>query len=214
MEMTLPTYSGPLIDAAIAIRNLAPVCGYDPVPHFPPSGPGDPLHVELADLFKKGYAGLKFAVARVLAPRRIVEVGVGTGCAARAFLAACPQAKYTGFDNDAWRPNLMNEARAILAGFDATILVADSRALTALPHCDLAHVDGGHDYETCYHDTSLALRAAEWVLVDDARDSVVAAAALKAAMDWRWGDLDWAMFEDSWTGSILIHTAKNARRPA
>ncbi len=50
--------------------------------------------------------------------------------------------------------------------------------------------------------------------MDDARDSVVAAAAMRAAADWRWGDLDWTMFEDTWTGSILFHTKKNARSPA
>ncbi len=202
----MSVFGGPLIEAAARIRELYPVCGYDPAPYYPRSGPTDPLHVERAGLFATGYAALQYAVASILRPQRIVEVGVGPAVAARAFLAACPAARYIGFDNGVQRPAIIEEARAVLSGFDALVIEADTLTLNALPVCDLLHIDGCHSHECSYHDMSMALHASNWILVDDARDPVVVSAVMKAVADWRSGHpLDWCLFEDAWSASILIH---------
>src|ERR1700693_6175541 len=46
------------------------------------------------------YYRLKWAIARVLRPQRILEVGVRYGSSAAAFLNACPECTYLGIDND------------------------------------------------------------------------------------------------------------------
>jgi hypothetical protein len=44
----------------------------------------------------------------------------------------------------------------------------------------------------------------EWILIDDARDPTVIAGAMMAAYMAK-VMFHWAYFEDTWTGSILIH---------
>lgn len=199
-------FPGDLTAAAARIRESYPHCSYDYLATHPPVRTDNDAWRWWGDeRFRRGYAAFKYTVAHVLQPRSIVEIGVCLGLAARAFLEACPQARYTGYDNESGVPGSVAVVQQALAGFGAEIIyVKDSRDLRELPLCDLVHVDGCHDYEWAYHDTSLALRAAPWVLVDDARDSQVAAAAFQAVYDWRAGEVEWAHFEDTWTGSILI----------
>lgn len=197
-------FSTSLTEATTRIRALAATCSYD-YRHFHPDHAEWPEFFHDGEGFRQGYAAFKYAVASVLQPRRIVEIGVGLGVGARAFLEACPSAQYIGYDNEQDVPGSIEKAKNTLALFNADIIkISDSRELTTLPECDLVHVDGCHLYDWAYHDTLLALCAAPWVLVDDSRDSQVAAGAMMAAFTWRPGDLEWTHFEDTWTGNILF----------
>lgn len=62
------------------------------------SCPDDPLSY----LFQKWvpYYRLKYAIARVLRPARILEIGVRYGYSALPFLNACPNTEYVGIDLD------------------------------------------------------------------------------------------------------------------
>ena len=192
-------FPGLLVANARQIRSLYPTLRYD---HRPVDTAEAHYDAKMTEEFRVGYACFKFAVAKVLQPGRIVEIGVGSGIAARAFLEACPTAGYHGIDDGGM--GYLDMVRQKLAPFRAEITVADSGQVETLPECDLVHVDGDHCFDYAYGDTLKALRAARWVLVDDARDSQVAAGAMKALYDSRPGSCEWAYFEDTWTGSLLF----------
>lgn len=198
--------------AAAAIRAQYPDLPYDHRPDLPlvqlEGWSSAPWHTEE---FRRGYACFKHAVAAVLKPRSICEIGVGGAVAALAFLRACPTARYVGIDDETdsrlFGFDFVGRARQLLAKYDARIEVVDTHHLTRLPGgpFDLVHVDGGHLWEDAFRDTLLAWESgAKWVLVDDARDTAVASAA-HAAIRERWqGSLNWAYFEDTFTGSLLF----------
>lgn len=132
--------------------------------------PQDPLAYLFEDWVP--YYRMKWAIARVLGPRRILEVGVRFGYSAAAFLDACPEAEYLGIDNDSeefggykgaieWARRITREARA-------TYLLADSQQLAEFPGgpYDLIHVDGQQDGDGSFRDLSKALRQAHYILVD------------------------------------------------
>lgn len=214
---SLAIFPDAISHAAHHIRQWVYLSDYDHRPHL---HPGDyDFAAKLSEEFRSGYACLKWAVAKVVKPRAICEIGVGGGCAALAFLDACPEAVYVGIDSGRYEdetgvPLLAHvEERMQTLGFRGRILRQDSATLRSLPgEFDLVHVDGSHQYDDARRDVALALRSgAAWVLVDDARDSHVSAATFAALAAWRPGCTEWAMFEDSWTGSILIYTGSNAR---
>ena len=169
--------------------------------------------------FCRGYMAFKNAVAKILDPGRIFEIGVGSGIAAHAFLNACPKAHYLGIDNRSMEKkygsySLVDRAIELLKGFDdATVIDDDSQQLTEFyggPY-DLIHVDGDHRRDACAHDVTLAwyaLADSGFILVDDARDTAVAAGVFDAIHRLRTGSLDWAYFEDTWTGNLLIRKEK------
>lgn len=203
--------------AAHGIRQQVLLSTYD---HRPFLHPGDTDYAhKLTNEFCDGYARVKWAVAKVVQPRSICEIGVGGGLAALAFLDAAPDASYIGIDNCRYEDDtgvpLLGHVEEMFAKLNrkGRILRQDSQTMKELPgEFDLVHVDGLHEFNGCRHDVAMALRSgAAWVLVDDARDSQVAAATFSAMLAWRPGCCEWAMFEDSWTGSILIYTGSNAR---
>jgi hypothetical protein len=211
----MPVFESALALAAADIRDAYRECRYDHRPFLPPSA--EAAHAAVfTDVYRASYAAFKYAVAQVLQPRCIAEIGVGFGVAARAMMAASPaHVNYIGYDNGSMHPESIPFARSMLVAIEESIgcyaqleQIDDSLSLVELPPSNLIHVDGCHLYSWAYHDVSMALRAAEWVLVDDARDSQVAAATLAAIWEWRAGDVDWCYFEDTWTGNILIHTAE------
>ena len=182
---------------------------YDHVPYLPL---GLPEYYYTND-FRIGYAAFKAAVAAQIHPQSIIEIGVGVGVSALAFLYGCPTATYLGIDNDCESnrdfPVKPSEFVKKLLGDRGRIEVKDSTKIDRLPQVDLVHVDGAHDYDSCYLDVLLAWRSnARWILVDDARDSVVAAATMDALRFKSPGSVDWAYFEDTWTGNILISRVK------
>jgi predicted O-methyltransferase YrrM len=176
---------------------------------------GDKMTVE----FRDGYMRFKWAVAHCIDPGRIFEIGVGSGVAALAFMDACPKASYMGIDNRAMErerggPSLVGRAMELLLPFeDATVIEDDSQQLKEVfggPY-DLVHVDGDHRRDACAHDVTLAWYALAdhgFILVDDARDTAVASGTFDALNRLRTGSLDWAYFEDTWTGNILIRKEK------
>jgi SAM-dependent methyltransferase len=118
------------------------------------------------------YYRLKWAIARVLQPRRILEIGVRFGYSAAAFLNACPGATYLGIDNDSdtygGYKGAIQWARQITSGADADYLIADSQQLTEFPGgaYDLIHIDGQQDGGGSIQDLRKALGRAKYILVD------------------------------------------------
>ena len=132
--------------------------------------PGDPLHY----LFEEWvpYYRLKWAIARALQPRRILEIGVRFGYSAAAFLDACPDAVYLGIDNDSdtfgGQQGAIQWARQITRGARAEYMIADSQQLETFPGgCyDLVHIDGQQDGAGSIADLRKALKQAGRILVD------------------------------------------------
>jgi 2-polyprenyl-3-methyl-5-hydroxy-6-metoxy-1,4-benzoquinol methylase len=120
---------------------------------------------DLAYLFPDWVAGyrLKHAIASVLQPRSILEIGVGHGYAARALLDGSPSARYIGVGSG----DGLQWARTITAGFIASFIAADPLRLTALPGgtYDLVHL-AGLDPDATFRCLELALRAGDWLLLD------------------------------------------------
>src|SRR4030095_4935046 len=202
-------FGGNLTDYASKIRHSYPLSTYD----HRPSLPMGVAPLFYTDKFRLGYACFKREVAKILQPKKIVEIGVGIGISALAFLDAIPTATYIGIDNDSEAdkdfPITPSTFVAGLIDNRAKIILKDSAKIDRLPPSDLVHVDGDHSYEAAYNDVMLAWRSeARWILVDDARDSVVSAATMDALRRKSPGSVDWAYFEDTWTGSILISRVK------
>lgn len=130
----------------------------------------DPLKQNFDDWV--AYYRLKWAIARVLQPRRILEVGVRFGYSAAAFLDASPGATYLGIDNDSetygGHKGAIQWARQITSGADAKYLIADSQQLAEFPGgaYDLIHIDGQQDGVGSIQDLRKALGRAKYILVD------------------------------------------------
>jgi len=200
-------FPGELIVKAQEIRDLYPTVAYD---HRPMMTTHEPDYTwKQSEKFRAGYAAFKWAVAKVLQPKTIREIGVGGGVAALAFMDACPNAAYLGIDNGQLGVergfDFIGDVLEKLRGRQASIERQDSRLLSSHPTVDLVHIDGCHLFDWAYHDMRVAVASgSRWILVDDCRDTTVAAATLRAFHDWRPGPLEWAYFEDTWTGSILF----------
>lgn len=202
-------FESQLIYAAGDIREAYLVSDYDHVPMIPDYDKNHPFIG--TEQFRKGYAAFKHCVARVIQPKTICEIGIGSGVAALAMLAGAPSAHYTGIDDgskDAEESGMaLPHVRRMLdeKGYKYEIVIKDSMKLPSAPKVDLFHVDGSHDYEHALNDVRLAFASeSEWILVDDARDPTVASAAMLSAFSAR-VMFHWAYFEDTWTGSILLH---------
>jgi SAM-dependent methyltransferase len=107
------------------------------------------------------YYRLKWAIARVLQPRRILEIGVGFGYSAAAFLDACPDCVYVGIDDGSdtlgsrWARHITRERQAHYAS-------GNSQELAEFPggHYDLIHI------ASTVRNLRKALGQARHVLVD------------------------------------------------
>lgn len=132
--------------------------------------PKDPLDYRFDDWVE--YYKLKWAMAHVLKPASILEIGVRFGYSAAAFLNGCPSARYIGIDLDSdsfgGTKGAIKWARKITSGFKADYIVADTQSLSRLPGgiYDLVHVDGQQDGDGSFHDLSLAVKQARYILVD------------------------------------------------
>lgn len=206
-------FDSSLIHAARRVREVYQHCDYDHRPELPERDRVFPYL--LTDHFRVGYACFKYAVSKVIQPQIICEIGIGAGMGALAFLAASPSAHYLGIDDGSkskeddfdFLGHVAERLKSHAYSFDFKLL--DSLAIERLPYADLFHVDGGHDYDHAHNDMRLALNSgSEWILVDDARDIVVSAAAFHALhqhIGSRGGYFEWAYFEDTWTGNFLFH---------
>lgn len=207
-------FGGECVRVAAEIESRYRQSFYDHRPLLPNFAADSPFYLEQ---YRVGYACFKREVARVIAPKVIVEIGIGCGIGALAMMnGAPPNCVYEGIDND--EADFPVEPKIRPTEFVATLLrpafhlhsirVADSKRLKKIPKADLVHVDGDHSREGARNDVALAWRSgAAWILVDDARDATVVAGTFDAiAMDMRRGSVEWAYFNDTWTGSILIRT--------
>lgn len=206
-------FGGECVAAAAAIESGYRRAAYDHRPFLPNFAADSPFYL---DQYRVGYACFKREVARVIAPKIIVEIGIGVGIGALAMMHGAPDAAYEGIDSDEAdfpvtpkiRPSLFVGPLLHAQGYRNRIQVVDSRSLTTLPRADLVHVDGDHSREAACHDVTLAWNSgAAWILVDDARDASVCAGTFDAlSVPLGRGSVEWAYFGDTWTGSILIRT--------
>lgn len=164
--------------------------------------------------FRFRYARFKYAVARVLDPKTIVEVGVRGGISALSFLSACPEARFTGIDNGRDQREYGIDYDTIVRNHfialdvRAAVLAEDSQSMPRFEACDLCHIDGDHTFAGVRHDVVAAWRGgARWILCDDTNDCATAAGIFTAlSADLNRGGVQWASFPESWTGNILIRT--------
>jgi SAM-dependent methyltransferase len=132
--------------------------------------PEDPLR----HLFPEwvSYYRMKWAIAGVLQPKSILEIGVRFGYSALAFLNACPTARYVGIDTDSptfgGSVGAINWARQACRQYQAEFVVADSTKMKRFPgeRYDLVHIDGQQDGEGTMHDLVLAAAQTRYILVD------------------------------------------------
>jgi hypothetical protein len=210
-------FPGKIVEYADRIRKLYKTLTFDHRPFLHPQE----YNVELkrTEHYRIGHICFKMAVSQIIAPSLICEIGVSSGTSALAFLEGSPDASYIGIDDgsDSARigADLLLHARTQLNKKNYhkwSIRIANSLELSYLEPFDLFHVDGNHEYKHCFHDVLLALYSkSEWILVDDSRDSQVASATLDALFKYHPGSCEWAFFEDTWTGNILIHNRLGAR---
>jgi len=127
----------------------------------------------------KTHYRVKHGLARECNPQVIVEIGVRCGYSAWAFLTACPDAKYHGFDADNgthggqggpwtwWAEKILAERK-----FDFEIHAPfDTQDKIAMPvSADFYHIDGDHTVKGVQHDLDICWEAANGgavLLVDD-----------------------------------------------
>jgi 2-polyprenyl-3-methyl-5-hydroxy-6-metoxy-1,4-benzoquinol methylase len=132
--------------------------------------PDDPFRY-LFDEWVPYYRG-KWAIARYLQPKRILEIGVRYGYSAFAFLNACPSAQYTGIDLDAdlygGTKGAIDWARDHTRRHHTEFIIADSQKFDRFPggDYDLIHIDGQQDQQGFLHDLEVAIGQARYILVD------------------------------------------------
>jgi SAM-dependent methyltransferase len=132
--------------------------------------PEDPLRHLFSDWVS--YYRLKWAIARVLQPKSILEIGVRFGYSALAFLDASPSARYVGIDLDiptfGGSVGAIHWARKACRQYDAEFVMADSMKMERFPggRYDLIHVDGQQDGSGTMHDLMLAASQASHILLD------------------------------------------------
>ena len=134
------------------------------------ANPADPLQDHFEEWVP--YYRLKHAIAAVLQPRSILEIGVRFGYSAVSFLDAAPDAAFVGIDLDidtfGGQVGALEWAKRITSGRNAKFIVADTQQLARLPGgiYDLVHVDGQQDGAGTFHDLRRAVAQARWVLLD------------------------------------------------
>jgi len=190
------------------IQNLYPFLKYNHMPFLPERD--REYKYLLTEEYRRGYACFKHAVASILQPKVIVEIGIGAGTGALAFMHAVPGAMYIGIDNnskcriDGWDFTGFVKDWMEKLGFSYKFIIEDTKKMSSLPQGDLIHVDGDHSFGGAYNDVRLAIKSqAPWVLVDDCRDRAVMAATFAYLNDSD-ADYDWSYFEDTWTGNLLL----------
>lgn len=174
----------------------------------------------MAEKYRLGYIKSKYNLAMQYEPKRICEIGVYAGIAARCFLFASPNAFYLGIDNKEAENNqgisLVEPAyRSLLdSGYNAKLLIADSQTLTELPDgpFDFIHVDGNHETMAAKHDIELAWQALvpEGVLLVDDCHNMQVVAGVALALQPLTDLLDWSYHDDG-VGTMVIHKRQRIR---
>ncbi len=157
------------------------------------------------------YSRTKFAIACVLQPHAIYEVGVGWGVSLRAFEHACPDSHIFAIDSGEMGVDPLQFVRD---GVEISCVTSDS--LPAFVHSygqiDLIHIDGGHGRDQKCRDIVKAFQAQpEWILVDDAHNVMVMA----GTFDGIWKacptvDIPMIYIGNSHTGNLLIYCGRRS----
>ena len=134
------------------------------------ANPDDPLKHLFPELVT--YYRTKWAIAHVLKPKSILEIGVRFGYSAVAFLDAAPSARYIGIDIDSvlfgGSVGAIEWARSACKPFRAEFIVGDSTKMERFPgeRYDLIHIHGQQDGYGTMHDLVLATVQGSYILVD------------------------------------------------
>jgi cyclopropane fatty-acyl-phospholipid synthase-like methyltransferase len=183
----------------------------------PIAHPADPLRDRFAAWID--YYRLKWAIARVLQPQSILEIGVRYGYSAHAFLDAVPQSRYVGIDLDCTAAGgvkgAIDWAKQILAPFQTELIVADSQAMSRFPgdRYDLIHIDGQQDGDSSFHDLQLAIDQADYVLVDGYHWSAMNYLAVNDWLLQHRDRLAWYGTIPGYAGELLIKVNRAALMP-
>ena len=122
------------------------------------------MHSADADHGYVRYAGglwIKYRIAALHQPSKIVEIGVRGGYSAWAMLQGAPTAEYIGFDIykfrepkiDPFTEEFYQNALRLIAGHKAEIRKENTQADGLdMPQADLYHVDGRHGYKEVLSD--------------------------------------------------------------
>ncbi len=135
-------------------------------------------YCENREAFTHKYRVFK-AIANVLQPDHIVELGAHGGSGADAYLTGVNyQARYTGYDSfgpaqdedgGLWVPDEI--CQKIFKSRDYNrynLITCDLRNIERIAAGDLVVVDAGHDYRNAYQDLILALKSQpEFIHIDD-----------------------------------------------
>lgn len=173
--------------------------------------PDDPLQ----HLFEAWvpYYRMKWAIASVLQPHSILEIGVRYGYSARAFLEAAPQATFVGIDLDSddfgGVKGAIDWAEKILHTYQHQLIVADSQKMSRLPgsRYDLIHVDGQQDGDGSFRDLERAIGQGRYVLVDGYHWTQTNYLAVNDFLLQHRGALDWYAAIPGYAGELLIKVA-------
>lgn len=176
--------------------------------------PGD----KLSDLFNEwvDYYRMKFAIAKMIRPTSILEIGVRYGYSAITFLKASENATYLGIDNDSdtfgGNKGAGNWAKRITQNYKAEFLLANSRSMPTLPgdFYDLIHINDHQDGDGTFHNLELALEKGKWILVDGyfwSKENLLSATYfLNKYKDF----IEFAVTIPSYAGELLIKTKSSA----
>jgi len=180
------------------------------------ANPADPLAYRFEEWVP--YYRLKHAIAKVLQPASILEIGVRFGYSAQAFLAASPGARYVGVDNDTTTSGgstgALEWAGRALAGRAVELIRADTQGLEVLPGgpYDLIHVDGQQDGDGTHHDLTLALEKGRYILLDRYFSSQMNLMAASLFLEKYRSLIEYAVAIPGYAGELLIHPRPEAAR--
>jgi predicted O-methyltransferase YrrM len=163
------------------------------------------------------YYKLKWAIANVIKPKRILEIGVRFGYSAMAFLNASPTAEYVGIDANlpeyGGEIGALDWAKAQLQHEKVLLVEENSQDLTEFPGgiYDLIHVDGQQDGDGFYRDMQKAVRQARFILVDGALwTNENALSSISFMRDYK-DSIEWSVLIPGYAGELLIKIDENVQ---
>lgn len=152
------------------LRALKPASILDVVPRecFKELGQAGYEHIGNGNAFE-----WKYAIAKLLQPKRILEIGVRFGYSACCFIEGSNLIQsYTGWDSEIYVPGsnaVAEQAVSFCRNKPKTSFIKrDSSTVHSLGgEFDLVHIDSSHQYEICLRDLRLCHGFARAILVDD-----------------------------------------------
>jgi|SRR5689334_15197476 len=114
----------------------------------------------------------KYAIAKYLQPKSILEIGVRYGYSLCSFIAGCEASYIEGMDAEIYVAASNMVASSSLGRLQKPIQASfrkvDSQMVRSLDRSfDLIHIDSSHTYEGCLHDLWLCVGHTKTILVDD-----------------------------------------------